>query len=74
MIEKTLYDINGIPVYIDPLIDSKEILVGRKQGISRPNFVVISKEIYNIFFIEERINDERYEKLRRILNDPEGID
>lgn len=66
MIEKSPYNINGIPIYIDPLMDSNEILVGRKDGIK--NFAIVSKEIYNVFFIEERLNDERYEKLKRILD------
>lgn len=48
-----------------PLMDSENILLGRK-GIL--DFVIVSNEIYNVFFIEERVNDERYDKLKRILD------
>jgi len=61
--------INGIPIYIDPHSETNNILVGRKSGQPKANYLVMNPEIYNILFEEEKINQERYDKLSKILNE-----
>jgi len=62
--------INGIPIYIDPYSDKNNILVGRKSDQSKKaNYIIMNPEIYNILFEEEKINQERYDKLSKILNE-----
>ena len=62
--------INGIPIYIDPHSDKNNILVGRKSDQpKKANFIIMNPEIYNVLFEEEKINQERYDKLSKILNE-----
>ena len=69
MLERAQCEFTNIPIYIDPYMKVDEILVGHKEGDGKKNFIIIHPETQKLLFSEERINDERYEKLKRILDE-----
>jgi hypothetical protein len=68
MIEKHLCEeLSGISIFTDSTLEKEQILIGRKEG--KKNFVLMHPDIYELIFSEDKLNNERYEKLKRILEE-----
>lgn len=68
MIEKHLCEeLYGISIFTDSTLEKEQILIGHKEG--KKNFVLMHPETYELIFSEDKINNKRYEKLKRILDD-----
>ena len=65
-ISKGINSINGIPIYVDPHSEKDTIYVGRKGDA---NWIIMNPEVYDILFEEEKINQDRYDKLSKILEE-----
>lgn len=61
---------SDIPVYLDRLCDKNTVLIGRNSNTPTKKFIIVSSDVYEILkWNEYDINDERYKKLKAILDE-----
>ena len=60
---------SDIHVYLDKYLDKNTILLGKRSNMYIPNYIIVSNDVYEeLKWNEFDINDERYKKLKDILD------